>query len=40
MELAILIGLQASGKSSFRRAHFSETHLCISKDDFPKARRS
>jgi predicted kinase len=39
MELVILIGLQASGKSAFRRAHFSETHFCISKDDFPKARK-
>ena len=37
MELVILIGLQGSGKSSFRRAHFSETHLCVSKDDFPNA---
>jgi predicted kinase len=39
MEMVILIGLQASGKSSFRRAHFSETHFCISKDNFPKARK-
>jgi predicted kinase len=39
MELVILIGLQASGKSAFRRAHFSGTHFCISKDDFPKARK-
>lgn len=39
MELVILIGLQASGKSAFRRAHFSQTHSCISKDDFPKAKK-
>jgi predicted kinase len=39
MELVILIGLQASGKSAFRRAHFSQTHVCISKDDFPKAKK-
>jgi predicted kinase len=39
MELVILIGLQASGKSTFRRAYFSETHVCISKDDFPKAKK-
>jgi predicted kinase len=39
MELIILIGLQASGKSAFRRAHFAKTHLCISKDDFPKAKK-
>ena len=38
MELVILIGLQGSGKSSFRRARFSETHICVSKDDFPNAR--
>jgi predicted kinase len=39
MELILLIGLQASGKSAFRRAHFSKTHFCISKDDFPKAKK-
>jgi predicted kinase len=39
MELVILIGIQASGKSAFRRAHFSQTHCCISKDDFPKAKK-
>jgi predicted kinase len=38
MELVILIGLQGSGKSSFRRTRFSETHICVSKDDFPNAR--
>jgi predicted kinase len=38
MEMVILIGLQGSGKSSLRRARFSETHVCVSKDDFPNAR--
>lgn len=32
MELVILIGLQASGKSTFARAHFAETHVYVSKD--------
>jgi predicted kinase len=39
MELIILIGLQASGKSAFRHTHFSNTHFCISKDDSPKAKK-
>jgi predicted kinase len=37
MDLIIMIGLQASGKSSFCR-RFAETHLIISKDLFPSAR--
>jgi predicted kinase len=32
MELVILIGLQASGKSSFYRARFADTHDLVSKD--------
>ncbi len=32
MELIILIGLQASGKSTFYRTHFADTHEHISKD--------
>lgn len=39
MEAVILIGLQASGKSSFYRARFSKTHEHISKDLFPNARK-
>jgi predicted kinase len=39
MELALLIGLQGSGKSSFARAHFGDTHLLVSMDFWPKARR-
>jgi predicted kinase len=32
MELIILIGLQASGKSTFYRTRFADTHVHISKD--------
>ena len=32
MELILLIGLPASGKSSFYRLHLSETHDIVSKD--------
>src|SRR5205807_6721875 len=32
MEMIIFIGLQASGKSTFFRTHFAETHEHISKD--------
>jgi predicted kinase len=32
MELIIFIGLQASGKSTFYRSHFADTHDHISKD--------
>ncbi len=32
MELIIFIGLQASGKSTFFRTHFAETHQLVSKD--------
>lgn len=42
-ELAVLMGLQGSGKTSFTRERFSRTHIHISKDLFPnnrnKARR-
>lgn len=37
-EVAILIGLQASGKSTFRRRTLADSHVVVSKDDFPKAR--
>jgi len=36
--MIILIGLQASGKSTFFRRHFAETHEHISKDLFPNNR--
>jgi predicted kinase len=32
MELIILMGLQASGKSTFYRTHFAATHEHVSKD--------
>lgn len=32
MELAIFVGLQAAGKSSFYRARFADTHTLVSKD--------
>jgi predicted kinase len=32
MELAIFVGLQAAGKSSFYQARFADTHTLISKD--------
>jgi predicted kinase len=38
MELVILIGLQGSGKSTFYRARFAETHVHISKDNFRHVR--
>lgn len=34
MELVIFIGLQASGKSTFFRTHFANTHGLVSKDLF------
>jgi predicted kinase len=32
MEMIILIGLQGSGKSTFYRTHFAQTHVLVSKD--------
>ena len=32
LELVILIGLQASGKTTFRQRHFDRTHTVVSKD--------
>jgi predicted kinase len=34
VELVIFIGLQASGKSTFFRTYFAETHVLVSKDLF------
>jgi predicted kinase len=34
MEVVIFVGLQASGKSSFYRARFAETHEHVSMDNF------
>lgn len=38
-DLAVLIGLQASGKSSFYRAHLVGTHVHVSKDLLRNNRR-
>ena len=37
-EVAVLVGLQASGKSTFYRQVLAATHVHVSKDDFPRAR--
>lgn len=38
-ELVLLIGLQATGKSTFTRERFAATHDWVSKDRFPNNRR-
>lgn len=38
MRVAVLIGLQASGKTTFYRRHLAGTHVHVSKDNFPNAR--
>jgi len=38
LELVVLVGLQASGKSSFYRSRLAETHVQVSKDLFPSTR--
>jgi predicted kinase len=38
MEVVILVGLQAAGKSSFYRHAFAGTHVLVSKDLFKNAR--
>ncbi|KWX05331.1 kinase [Carbonactinospora thermoautotrophica] len=37
-EVAVLIGLHASGKTTFYRQHLAATHVHVSKDDFRNAR--
>jgi predicted kinase len=39
MELVILVGLPASGKTTYYRSHFADTHVHVSKDRMPNARR-
>jgi predicted kinase len=39
IELIILIGLQASGKSTFYRRYFSQTHQIVSKDLMGNAKK-
>lgn len=38
MDLAVLAGLQGSGKSTFYFARFADTHAHVSRDRFPNAR--
>ncbi|TQS17222.1 ATP-binding protein [Microbispora hainanensis] len=38
-EVAVLVGLQASGKTTFYRQHLVATHVHVSKDNWPNARR-
>ncbi|MEW9550424.1 AAA family ATPase [Nonomuraea sp. NPDC050783] len=38
LEVAVLVGLQASGKSAFYRRHLAATHVHVSKDLWPNAR--
>ena len=38
MELVVFVGLQASGKSTFFRERFAESHQHVSKDLFPNNR--
>jgi predicted kinase len=39
LEVAILIGLQGSGKTTFYRQVLAATHVHVSKDNFPNARQ-
>ena len=39
MELVILVGLQASGKSTFARTRFGASHVYVSKDAMPNVRK-
>jgi predicted kinase len=38
-EVVVLVGLQASGKTTFHRQRFGDTHVHVSKDAFPNNRR-
>jgi predicted kinase len=38
-EVAVLVGLQASGKSTFCRRHLARRHVLVSKDLFPRRAR-
>jgi predicted kinase len=37
-ELVIFVGLQGSGKSTFYRTHFADSHVLVSRDSFPNNR--
>jgi predicted kinase len=39
VDLAVLVGLQASGKSTFCRRHLMDRHVLVSKDRFPRGAR-
>ena len=38
-ELVVLVGLQGAGKSTWVREHLAGTHVVVSKDHWPRARR-
>ncbi len=38
LEVVVLVGLQASGKSTFARDRFAASHAIVSKDAFPNAK--
>jgi predicted kinase len=39
VELVVMVGLQGAGKSTWVRAHLAGTHVVVSKDHWPHARR-
>jgi predicted kinase len=38
-ELVVMVGLQGCGKSTWVREHLADTHVVVSKDHWPNARR-
>lgn len=39
-EIAVFVGLQAAGKSTFYERHLAHSHVLVSKDLFPRAARN